>query len=123
MTIQAAIDQADQLRPNTLDINMKLRWLSNLDGQICSELLAAFEGGQADFPGYDSETSKTGTHLVIPFPYDELYPRFLAMRIDLEHGELERYNNDAAIFNRLWQTVAAHYCRTHTPIGVGQLKF
>ena len=60
---------------------------------------------------------------MIPFPYDELYPRYLAMRIDLEHGELERYNNDAALFNRLWQTTAAHYCRTHSPKGVGQLKF
>ena len=102
---------------------MKLRWLSNLDGQICAELLAAHEGWQADFSGYSSETSRTGTHLVIPFPYDELYPRFLAMRIDLEHGELERYNNDAAIFNRLWQATAAHYCRTHTPKGTAQLKF
>ena len=123
MTIQAAIDQADELRPNTLDINMKLRWLSNLDGQICAELLATHEGWQGNFSGYTAQTSKTGTHLVIPFPYDELYPRFLAMRIDLEHGELERYNNDAAIFNRLWQATAAHYCRTHTPLGAKRLRF
>ncbi|MBO4418984.1 MAG: hypothetical protein J5789_04070 [Oscillospiraceae bacterium] len=123
MTIRDAIDQADQLRPNELDLLTKLRWLSRLDGKICTELLAAFAGEPVEIVPYEDQASKLTTPLVIPFPYDELYPRYLAMRIDLEHGELERYNNDAALFNRLWQTTAAHYCRTHSPKGVGQLKF
>ena len=123
MTFQQAIDQADALRPNELELNMKLRWLSNLDGQIRTELLAAFESGQAELVPYTDQSSKLNAPLAIPFPYDELYPRYLAMRIDLEHGELDRYNNDAALYNRLWQVTAAHYCRTHTPIGIHSLKF
>ena len=122
MTIAEALSQANQLRPNDLDAATKLRWLSAMDGQIYTELLCAHEGAPAFFDGYDAQTPQT-TALLIPFPYDELYPRFLAMRIDLENGELERYNNDAAIFNRLWQTTAAHYCRTHSPLGVGHLRF
>ena len=122
MTISEAISQADQLRPNDLDAATKLRWLSAMDGQIFTELLSAHADAPASFDGYDAQTPQT-TALLIPFPYDELYPRFLAMRIDLENGELDRYNNDAAVFNRLWQSTAAHYCRSHTPNGTARLRF
>ena len=122
MTISEAISQADQLRPNDLDAATKLRWLSAMDGQIFTELLTAHTDAPASFDGYDAQTPQT-TALLILFPYDELYPRFLAMRIDLENGELDRYNNDAAVFNRLWQSTAAHHCRTHTPNGTARLRF
>ena len=122
MTISEAISQADQLRPNDLDAATKLRWLSAMDGQIFTELLSAHADAPASFDGYDAQTPQT-TALLIPFPYDELDPRFLAMRIDLENGELDRYNNDAAVFNRLWQSTAAHHCRTHTPNGTARLRF
>lgn len=122
MTIAEAISQADQLRPNELDSAAKLRWLSAMDGQIFAELLSAHADAPASFAGYDAQTAQTEA-LLVPFPYDELYPRFLAMRIDLENGELDRYNNDAAVFNRLWQSMAAHYCRTHSPNGTSRLRF
>ena len=77
----------------------------------------------AGFRGYDGETEIGTTELLIPFPYDELYLRYLLMRIDLENGELDRYNNEAAQFNRLWQSFAGQYCRTHRPLGVERLRF
>ena len=165
MTILEAITRADRIRPNELEPAVKLRWLSTLDGQVCAELLGAFEatgdrqqatgdggrglprqcahwlamtGSEADsavgavidrphtpagFRGYDGETEIGTTELLIPFPYDELYLRYLLMRIDLENGELDRYNNEAAQFNRLWQSYAGQYCRTHRPLGVERLRF
>ena len=75
------------------------------------------------FSGYDGQTELRTAQLLVPFPYDELYLRYLVMRIDLEQGELERYNNDAACFNRLWQSCAAHYGRTHEPLSVSALRF
>ncbi len=188
MTILEAITRADRIRPNELEPAVKLRWLSTLDGQVCAELLGAFEatgnrqqgagnggreatgnrqqatgdggreatgnggrglprqcahwlamtGSEADsavgavidrphtpagFRGYDGETEIGTTELLIPFPYDELYLRYLLMRIDLENGELDRYNNEAAQFNRLWQSYAGQYCRTHRPVGVERLRF
>ena len=123
MTVAEALAQADALRPNEFEAAAKLRWLSTLDGQIHRELLQAFQEAPAPFSGYGEETEIQGTQLLVPYPYDELYPRYLVMRIDLEHGELERYNNDAASFNRLWQSWAALYCRTHAPQGVSRLKF
>ncbi len=123
MTILEAITRADLLRPNELDPAMKLRWLSTLDGQIHRELLEAHLPAPAPFRGYDDKTELQSTSLLIPHPYDELYLSYLLMRMDLEHGEPDRYNNDAAEFNRIWQSCAADYCRSHLPRGVSGLRF
>ena len=123
MTVAEALAQADALRPNEFEAAVKLRWLSTLDGQIHRELLGAFQEEPAPFSGYGEQTEIRSTQLLVPYPYDELYPRYLAMRIDLEHGELERYNNDAASFNRLWRSFAAAHCRSHSPRGVTRLRF
>lgn len=40
MTIQEALDRADLLRPNNQSIDFKLRWLSELDGLLCREILS-----------------------------------------------------------------------------------
>ena len=123
MTILEAITRADQLRPNDLSPAVKLRWLSTLDGQIHAELLQPPAAGGEPFRGYDGDTELQSTALLVPFPYDELYLFYLLMRLDLEHGELDRYNSDAAQFNRLWQSCSAHYCRTHLPDGAARLRF
>jgi hypothetical protein len=123
MTIFEAIALADRLRPNELDPALKLRWLSALDGQIHAELWEAHLETPQPFPGYDGDTELRETQLLVPRPYDELYVVYLVMRIDLEHGELERYNNSAARFNQLWRSYAANYCRNHRPKGEERLKF
>lgn len=116
MNATEAIFLADQTRPNDFEPELKLRWLSALDGQVQAELYDAHLPGPEDGPG-DPEA------LRIPWPWDDIYVRYLVMRIDLENGELDRYNNEAAQFNRLWQSYAGQYCRTHRPLGVERLRF
>ena len=123
MTILEAITRADLARPNELDPELKLRWLSALDGQIHAELLAPYGEGAPSFDGYGEETELGSTELLAPFPYDELYLHWLIMRIDLAHGELERYNNDALAFNRILRSYAGHYTHNHTPVGETALRF
>lgn len=123
MTILEAIVQADRVRRNELQPELKLQWLSALDGQIHRELLTRHRGETVPFEGYGPDTDTASTRLLAPFPYDELYPRYLVMRVDLEQGELERYNNDAALFNRLWQSFAGDYVHTHLPTGADRLRF
>lgn len=123
MTILQAMAQADCDRPNEISAERKLEWLSALDGQIHTELLAAYQGALAPFTGYGADTELRTTQLLVPFPYDEIYLRYLVMRIDLEQGELERYNHDAASFNRIWQSYAAHHGRTCDPKGADRLRF
>ncbi len=40
MTIQEALDRVDMLRPNNQDKDFKIRWLSELDGLVCREILS-----------------------------------------------------------------------------------
>lgn len=123
MTVLQAITRADLDRPNEVPAERKLQWLSTLDGRIDRELFQRFDGAPPAFSGYGPETELQTAELLVGFPFDDLYLRYLVLRIDLEQGELERYNNDAAAFNRIWQSYAAHYGRTHTPVGVRRLTF
>ena len=152
MTILEAIVQADRTRRNEIPPELKLQWLSALDGQLHRELILAhgatpdrglvpgqpscpglgpelpgLPGGTGQgpeaFQGYGPETDVAAVELLAPYPYDSLYPAYLVMRVDLEQGELERYNNDAALFNRLWQSFAGNYVHTHSPRGVTALRF
>ncbi len=124
MTIYEALAGADLSRPNELEPALKLHWLSQLDGQIWQDVLQAHEGGPAgEFPGYDGSTDITTTRLLVPAPADELYLRYLEMRIDLEQGELTQYNNSARLFQAALHTWASRHTRTHRPLGPAALRF
>ena len=43
MTIQDAISLADTMKPNPIDDEMKIRWLSELDGMIVKEMILTHE--------------------------------------------------------------------------------
>ena len=96
MTVHDAICIADQHKPNAIDDVVKKRWLCTLEGQIRNEL--SIDG---------AISSETINDLCVVSPYDKLYPAYLVMRIDLENGELDNYNRDAATFNRLWMAFAS----------------
>ncbi len=123
MTILEAITLADLDRPNEISVERKLQWLSTLDGRIYRELMLTYDDAPPAFSGYDEQTELRTTELMVGFPFDDLYLRYLVLRIDLEQGELERYNNDAAAFNRVWKSYATNYGRTHVPLGVQHLTF
>ncbi len=123
MKAKEALSLADLTRPNEYEPELKLRWLSALDGQVSAELYEAHEpGAEAPLPEPEPEAGPE-TELLIPWPWDDIYVRYLVMRIDLENGELERYNNDALAFNRIWRSYACHYVHTHSPRGVPALRF
>ena len=96
MTVNDAIKTADQQKPNSIDEEIKKRWLCTLEGMIRRELSI---GGTI--------SPETISDLCVAYPYDNLYPAYLVMRIDLENDELDNYNRDAGTFNRLWSSYAS----------------
>lgn len=123
MTVLEALRLGDLTRPNEFEPELKLRWLSALDGLVTRELYEAHEGWTGSFAGYDEDTDLQNTQLLIPRPWDDIYVRYLVMRIDLENGELDRYNQDAAAFNRIYQSYAGHYTHHHRPLQLSALRF
>ena len=115
MTIEKAIFQADELKPNQVAKAQKIEWLSHLDRRIFREILCAHEP-DADTPkafgGYTQDTPPD-TELLAKPPYDDVYPYFLQMHIDLVNLEYDKYNNSLLLFSDAWGQFARAYHREH----------
>ena len=115
MKIIDAINEIDALKPNTISQSDKIRWLSQLDGRIKSEIIDTHECKESvEFKGYDDNTPES-TVLLVPAPYDVIYIRYLDAQIDYINGETKRYNNSSALYNVAYRDYERYYNRTHLP--------
>lgn len=116
MTIIEAINKVDALKPNNYSQTEKTKWLSNLDGIIKSEIIDTHEGGEGiAFNGYDDD-SPIGTVLLVPFPYDDIYIKWLESQIDYNNAEYGKYNNSSMAYNNAYSAFERYYNRQHMPI-------
>ena len=114
MTILEAIGSVDELVPNTYTQNEKARWLNTLDGKVYTEVILTHEG--ADDVTFDGYTDGRDRELIVPAPYDCIYPLYLEMQINYYYGEAAKYNNAANAFNAAYTDFVNHYNRTHLPV-------
>ena len=125
MTIQAAIDMIDTLKPNMFPHHQKVAWLSDLDGMIWREIVLTHEGVKpgAVFNGYDQDT-EPGTELLVPEPYTDIYKHYMASKMDIANRETGEYAKDNVLFNNAWQTLCDYWNRKYMPLTkVRQLRF
>lgn len=116
MNLAAAIQMADEIRDNEIPAKTKAKWLYDMDGQLWIDVVSRYEGGDLEKPDYDEEAEPEEFdryELMIPAPYDGLYVDYLVLRIDLANGDIDRYNNGSAVFERQRQIWANYYNRTH----------
>lgn len=117
MTIQAAIDRIDVLKPNMFTAQQKVAWLSELDGMVFREIFLTHEGMPAGvtYEGYNEDT-QTCTTLLVPEPYTDIYQHYMAVQMDLANAEGNKYAQDTTLFHNAWQTFADFWTRLHMPI-------
>lgn len=117
MTIQECLDTADQMKPNMMPKPLKLRFLNEIEGLIHTEVLMKHEHTAAEEvkPEYDTDTDPC-TELRIPDPYSMLYVYWLMSKIDLQNLEMEKYNNNRALFENAYETMSDWITRTRMPI-------
>jgi hypothetical protein len=117
MTIIEAIRKIDTIKPNTYTQEEKVGWLSTVDGMIKRNVI---DTHHSFFPiifiGYNQETP-VDTLLLVPPPYDDLYPLWLEAQIDYHNGEFTRYNNTIIKYNDVYRAYCNDYNRTHMPKG------
>mgnify|MGYP007087040490 CR=1 FL=1 len=99
MTIKEAIEFADEVKPNAFSTAVKVKWLEQLDGHIAAEELCM---SPVDLESLRYSEDKLDVELLIDRPYDDLYPMWLAAKIDLANGEYNKYQNSMQVYN-------AHY--------------
>jgi hypothetical protein len=117
MTIIEAINKIDSLKPNTYSQPDKIKWLSNLEGVIKTEIIDTHEGAEnVNFAGYDVDTP-LDTIMIVPAPYDDIYIKWLEAQIDYANGEITRYSNSMIMYNTAYNAFNRYYNRTHMPKG------
>ena len=125
MTIQAAIDRIDEMKPNMFTDEQKMAWLSEVDAYVFKEILLTHEGMPegVTFEGYDQDTPMD-TVLMVPEPYHDIYEHYLAAQMDNKNRDSNEYAKNMVQFNNAWQTYADYYGRKHMPIArVVQFRF
>lgn len=127
MNIREAIREIDEMCPNTVDKERKIRWLDRVDRHVWSNVIMTHErrGRYADMPGffgYNLQTPDT-TELLIDDEHAEIYKMFLEMQIYLRAMEIEKYNNAANMYNNAMQAYKAQYNREHMPRAKTQMHF
>ena len=115
MNLAKVIEMADELRDNEVPPKTKAVWIYALDGQLRNDVVSLYED-ELPWPDYDEDEEPENFEAydtMIPAPYDGMYVNYLVARIDLYNGDIDRYNNEAALFERQKQDWANYYNRTH----------
>ena len=102
MTLLKALEEANKIRPNAANDDIKAPQLfQGLEAEV-AELL-----GEAipDNPFPDD------VELLMPYPYDDIYRAYLCAQIDLMNEETQLYAVDMEVFNAAWARAQAWYRR------------
>lgn len=117
MTVQEALDLADGMKPNMLPRPVKIKFLNELEGKIHEEVLMKHEhtAEEEERPDYENDTNG-GTVLLVPAPYDMVYPYYIMSCIDHVNQEMDKYNNDRAMFENRYAEMCDWWNRTRMPV-------
>ena len=117
MTIQEALDTADEMKANMMKPRLKLKYLTEIEQLIHDEIVMTHEhtAEEEEKPVYTEET-EPGTDLVVPDPYSMLYVYWLMSKIDIQNQEDIRYNDDRMHFENAYNTMSDWWTRHRMPI-------
>lgn len=115
MTLAELIAEADQVKPNQFEKEIKTRWVSEIEQTVKEQILDRAEGskGGAFAPySYDEDQER---ELLIPDQYADVYIHYICAKIDYYNREFAGYNNAAALHEAALNDFAAFWKRTHRP--------
>ena len=83
---------------------------------------AGYEKVGAD-AAWSGSTLPDSAELLVPVPYDTLYPHFLCARIDAALGETDRYAGEQAQYNALYAELAVWLRQNYPPRSRAQWRW
>lgn len=123
MTLQEVLAQVDELKPNVYDDNIKILWLSELDGKIFRDVILTHERDDDTLESFDGYTEEDlDTELLVGFPHADIYRLYLMAQIDFSNGEMDRYAASQAMYAAAYKDFISDYNRSNMPIS-HTLKF
>lgn len=115
MKLSEAMERAQALKPDVYTEEQMTGWLSDLDGKLSLDVFHTAPVPYS-FPA-DAEEK-----LLVPAPYDNLYPLLIVAMEDFHNRDTDAYQNDMVMFNEAVQAFRMNYLRDHTPIDTGGWK-
>ena len=120
MTVEQALARARELRPGCkISDETCRRWLCEEDALLRQQLFEKNGADEYAAAGADlawsGEALPDDTVLLVPVPFDALYPHVLCARIDAALGETDRYAGEQAQFSGLLSELAVWLRQKHPP--------
>ncbi len=120
MTVEQALVRARELRPGCkISDETCRRWLCEEDALLRQQLFEKSGADEYAAAGADlawsGEALPDDTVLLVPVPFDALYPHVLCARIDAALGETDRYVGEQAQCNGLLSELAVWLRQKHPP--------
>lgn len=120
MTVEQALARARELRPGCkISDETCRRWLCEEDALLRQQLFEKSGADEYAAAGADlawsGEALPDDTVLLVPVPFDALYPQVLCARIDAALGETDRYAGEQAQCNGLLSELAVWLRQKHPP--------
>ena len=82
MTVIEIIQKIDEIKPNTLSQEEKMRFLTTVDQTVKKQIIDNHVGGESvGFAPYTDGTS-LDRELLVPSPFDDIYLYWVAAQID-----------------------------------------
>lgn len=107
MTINRAIDLADDMRPNSFERSLKGEWLAAFERRLSREL-----GLDRPLPSYPEDG---GAELLAGDGFGQIYVLFLCAQIDWGLREYDNWNNSVVMFNAMMSDFKKQYLRDNLP--------
>lgn len=113
-TIKQIIERADRQKPNDFPMEVKLGWISELDGRlglsVCMMDIAQVQELDYKYPDcLDHEP-------LVPFPHDSIYDHWLFAMIDYANGEYDKYQNSMEQYNAHYDSFKHWFLNTYDPV-------
>ena len=119
MTVGQALERAEELRPGCkVDSRTRQRWLCEEDGMLRALLFSGCglrAGVGADLAWPAEGGLDDAVELLVPVPFDALYPHYLCAKLDAALGETERYAGEQARYNSILAELSAWLRRRAKP--------
>lgn len=112
MTISDVVLEIGRIKPHSYTEDTLRRWLSELDGKVWEDLMCHYLPAD-EKPSLPYAADDTLAALLIPFPHEDVYIKFLGAQIDFHNGDVERYNNSMMMFTEQYQTFVDSFTRSH----------
>ena len=120
MTVGEAMERAEELRPGSrVAARTRQRWLCEEDGMLRALLFSGCglrAGVGADLAWPAEGGLDDAVELLVPVPFDALYPHYLCAKLDAALGETERYAGEQARYNSILAELSAWLRRRAKPI-------